>query len=515
LRPVGQTGADSSVSIVVRVTPRTDYRLSGSIRTRDLARGTGLGALLNVHELQGGTRVATNAVTGTTDWTRVQTSFNSGERSELTINCLLGGWGLSRGTAWFDDVRLEPLDKDAGALESMVRVVTAHYAQGGPSAESLATTLATAAGVGEGAAMSLLDGLLAGWPADAAPAKADARLDEALRALSASLSSDNRARLMTLAQRMGRGELFAGESAAAGKELIASLSDESTDVAARATAARRLLSLSDSAPSVDAILKLVSPQSPPALAAELTSSLALSRQDTTGAAILKKWNALPPSARKAAIDVLMRRGPWHAALLTAIEKGTVARGDLSAEQAQQLVAVAPDDAAAERARKLLAAGARPADADKQKLIDRLMPLAERRGDVAAGKVVYEKNCVACHMFAGTGGRVGPDLSGIGKNPRHEILLNIIDPNRSVEGNFKLWIVQTRDGQTISGRLDTESQTTVEMLDAAGKQHVVQRKDIRRMQSQATSIMPEGFEQLPEKELADLLEYLAQPVEPTK
>ena len=36
-----------------------------------------------------------------------------------------------------------------------------------------------------------------------------------------------------------------------------------------------------------------------------------------------------------------------------------------------------------------------------------------------------------------------------------------------------------------------------------------------MVSQPTSIMPEGFELLPEKELADLLEFLAQPVEAPK
>jgi putative heme-binding domain-containing protein len=293
------------------------------------------------------------------------------------------------------------------------------------------------------------------------------------------------------------------------------MSDESLDGAARLDAARRLLALGDTAPNVDAVLKLVTPQSPPALAAGLTSSLANSRQDATGATLLKKWNTLPPAARKAAVDVLLRRSAWHAALLDAIEKGTVGKGDLTAEQAQQLVAVASDPAAAKRAKGLLAAGGRLPDADRQKTIDRLMKVAEVRGDVARGKVSFEKNCAVCHVFAGVGGRVGPDLTGTGKNPRHEVLLNIIDPNRSVEGNFKLWIVQTRDGQTIAGRLDTETQTTVQLLDAAGKEHAVQRKDIKRMVSQPTSIMPEGFELLPEKELADLLEFLAQPVEAPK
>ena len=58
--------------------------------------------------------------------------------------------------------------------------------------------------------------------------------------------------------------------------------------------------------------------------------------------------------------MLLRRAAWHAALLDAMEKGTVARGDLTAEQAQQLVAVAADPQAAERAKKLLAAGGPPA-----------------------------------------------------------------------------------------------------------------------------------------------------------
>jgi putative membrane-bound dehydrogenase-like protein len=503
-------GADSSLSAVVKITPKTNYRLSGRIRTQNLSKANGLGALLNVHEFQSPARVMTPAITGTKDWTRVQTSFNSGERTEITINCLLGGWGKSRGTAWFDDVRLEPIGEGAGAIDTMVRVVTTHYSQGAP-AGSIAATLSAARGVDEGTALAVLDGLLAGWPADAA-LKPDVKVDEALRALSDSLSKDNRARLATLAQRVGRGESFAAESAAATKELVSTMSDESLDVAARLDAARRLLALGDNVQHVDAILKLVTPQSPPAVAAGLTSTLAESRQDAAGVALLKNWKTLPPAARKAAVDVLLRRSAWHTAMLDAMENGTVDRADLSAEQAQQLVTVAADPETAKRAKALLAVGGRLPDADKQKMLDKLLPIANKRGDTANGKAVYEKNCAACHIFAGAGGRVGPDLTGVGKNPRHEILINILDPNRSVEGNFRLWIVQTNDGQTISGRLDTESQTTVELLDAAGKQHVVQRKNIRRMIAQPTSIMPEGFELLPENDLTDLLEFLTQPVE---
>jgi putative membrane-bound dehydrogenase-like protein len=504
------SGADSSVSTVVKVTPNTNYRLSARVRTKGVRKDSGMGALLNVHEFQSPARVMTKPVTGNTDWTRVQTSFNAGARSQITVNCLLGGWGVSRGTAWFDDVRLEQIgDASLGALETMLRVVSTHYAQGAP-ANTVVATLAELRGVDEGTALAVLDGMLAGWPVDQ-KLTADAKADELLRTLSASLSTDNRARLATLAQRLGRGELFGSETAAAGKQLLASAADESLDAAARLDAAKRLLALSDTPENVDAILKLVTAQSPPAVAAGLTSAISSSRQDAAAGVLLKRWNALPPSARKAAIDVLLRRAAWHGALLDAMEKGTVGKGDLTAEQAQQLVAVAPDPNSTVRAKNLLAAGGRLPTKDKQKVLDKLLPAADKPGDVAAGKPVFEKNCAVCHTFAGVGGRVGPDLTGVGKNPKREILLNILDPNRSVEGNFRLWIVQSKDGQTISGRLDTESQTTVELLDATGKSQVVQRKDIKRMVSTPNSVMPEGFELLPEKDLSDLLAFLTQPV----
>jgi hypothetical protein len=38
--------------------------------------------------------------------------------------------------------------------------------------------------------------------------------------------------------------------------------------------------------------------------------------------------------------------------------------------------------------------------------------------------------------------------------------------------------------------------------------VLQRKDMNRLQASDLSVMPEGFEQLPPQDLADLLEFLA-------
>ena len=86
--------------------PHTRYRLAGWIRTQDVIPGTGRGALLNVQEVQG---VKTQVITGTSDWTRVEMTFDTGTNETVQVNCLLGGWGRSTGGSWYDDVTLEPV----------------------------------------------------------------------------------------------------------------------------------------------------------------------------------------------------------------------------------------------------------------------------------------------------------------------------------------------------------------------------------------------------------------------
>ncbi|MCC7376223.1 MAG: hypothetical protein IT581_16310 [Verrucomicrobiales bacterium] len=102
-------GGDLSWTSTARVEPFTRYRLSGWIKTENVQPvDGGRGALINLHDLQG---IATPAVTGTRDWTEVQTEFQTAEQSSIQINCLLGGWGRATGKAWFDDLVLTALSQ--------------------------------------------------------------------------------------------------------------------------------------------------------------------------------------------------------------------------------------------------------------------------------------------------------------------------------------------------------------------------------------------------------------------
>jgi hypothetical protein len=88
------------------VLPNTEYRLSGWIKTEGVAQAEPVDAGANLCVY--GTWTRTAALTGTNDWTYVSLTFNTGSSTEVTIAARLGYWsGITTGTAWFDQVRLE------------------------------------------------------------------------------------------------------------------------------------------------------------------------------------------------------------------------------------------------------------------------------------------------------------------------------------------------------------------------------------------------------------------------
>jgi len=148
--------------------------------------------------------------------------------------------------------------------------------------------------------------------------------------------------------------------------------------------------------------------------------------------------------------------------------------------------------------------------DRQKVLDRLMPLTKKSGDATAGKLVFKAQCAKCHTHSGEGTPIGPDLTGMAVHSKEHLLTDILDPSRSVEGNFRVWTVTTKRGRVISGLLASETKTSLEVIDAEGKRHALQRSDIEDLQSSTKSLMPEGFEnQLKPEDLVNLLEFLTQ------
>jgi putative membrane-bound dehydrogenase-like protein len=506
---VSEQGTDASWSAQVPVKPRTDYRLTAWIKTENVQKlGNARGALLNIHELQDPEHGATKPLLGDNDWTQVQLTFNSGEQTQLTVNCLFGGWGRARGAAYFDDVELTEAPGAAlpGEVGRIVRVVTTHYAQRGPT-DSIIPTLAALKGASSNVAVPVLDGLVSGWPQGEVPSIGE-REKSILTQLMQSMPESIRDRLLALAQKWNRIDIFGQDIAAIIQSLQKQTSDPSASDESRIAAAKRLVALNDSPEIIDSILKQVNTLTPPNLANGLINALTESRNRDTGRAVLATWPQFTPNTKRAAVAALMRRPDWTLAMLDAIEKNKISRTDLAAEHWSQLKQ-SPNKMIAFRADKL-SGTVSAISADREQIVKKLLPLAKEKGDPTRGKEVFTATCAVCHTFDGQGGKVGPDLTGVGARDRSEILIDILDPNRSVEANFRLWNITTKTGETYSGRLETETQTSIELLDIAGQKHAIQRKDIATMEGTQLSIMPSGFEALPPDDLKSLLEFLTRP-----
>jgi len=392
----------------------------------------------------------------------------------------------------------------AGAERRVIAIVLKQYAHRGP-VDSVVPTLQAIQHADPALATVAVDALAGTWPKDASPTLSDVQVSQ-IREVMKALPMDARDRMLLLAQRWGRRDLFANESAAVLDALRASVADASGDASTRVDAARRLISVDDGAATDAFILKQVSPREPPDLQVGLLDALGASKAGELANAIVDRYGQLAPVAQREAINLLLRRDARASALLDAVQSGKIDNRDLLPQQWSAL-GDNPDERIADRAKALQKSTGHAPTSDRKAIVEKFLPVANQSGDKDRGKLVFEQNCMVCHTLDGRGGKVGPELTGIGLKPRPELLHKVLDPNSSVEGTYRQWIVKTKSGDVIAGRIYAESRTSIELIDAAAKQYVLQRDDIDQLKPTPKTLMPEGFEQLGQDKLADLLAYL--------
>jgi len=391
-------------------------------------------------------------------------------------------------------------------VADITAIVTEHFARGEPTDEAMRSVLVALAGADRDVAGAILTGLTKGWPRGK-KVSLDDKAQATLVAALPRLDPGAQGQLLKLASAWGV-EGFDAQLKQIAEAFLKTLRDEKAADADRIAAAGQYIALrADSAEAAGELLGSITLRTPPAVAEGTIAALSASRAADTGPMLAKQAASFTPQVRAAALRILLGRPEWTLALLIAIENRQIALGDLALDQRQAL-ASHPDSTIRARAEKLLAQTGGLPDPDRQKVVESLHPLTEKTGDVARGKEVFLKQCSICHMHGGEGKRIGPDLTGMAVHPKDELLVHILDPSRSVEGNFRAYTVVTVDGQLLSGMLASESKTSLELVDNQGKQHVVLRDDIDELVASRKSIMPEGFEkQVPPEQIVDLLEFL--------
>jgi putative heme-binding domain-containing protein len=405
----------------------------------------------------------------------------------------LGSWDVSRAS-------------DVGSAGAVIRRVAEHYARGTPSTTigSLLVSLSkaqSAAIVGD-----VMAGLAAGWRSDQA-VQLDEATENAVLEMFQRATTAQRASLVALGSRWGSKKLesYAAEITADFRQRLSNDGDSDAD---RIAAAQQWIEFrSRDSATATTILELITPRTPPALGQGLIDAIGRSESPDVGQILAERLSALTPQLRATGLRVLLSRAEWTRALIDALNSGKLPLGDLTLDQKLALNNH-PNPGIAKRARDLLKRGGELPNPDRQKVVDELLTLTKATGDAASGKAVFLKTCAKCHTHSGEGTRIGPDLTGMAVHPKHELLVHIIDPGRSVEGNYRVYTVLTDDGRVFTGLLASESKTSIELIDAEAKKHTILREDIEQLAASAKSLMPDGVEkQHSSQEVMDLLEFL--------
>lgn len=147
------------------------------------------------------------------------------------------------------------------------------------------------------------------------------------------------------------------------------------------------------------------------------------------------------------------------------------------------------------------------------------------GDRARGEQIFNNkgNCMRCHMVAGRGGRMGPDLTDIGSHRSPSFLrTSILEPEAEVPETFSFYRrviymtdaylrvrVVTADGKQISGTRMDEDTFTIQLRDDSDRVYSFRKSELKELHKDwGKSPMPSYKNSLSASELEDVVAYLA-------
>lgn len=270
--------------------------------------------------------------------------------------------------------------------------------------------------------------------------------------------------------------------------------------------ATTLLGYSEYAKFKVALKKVMDSKNPPEL--QLASVNAIARlADPDGGTFLTNksiWSNYTPRVKSAVISALVSKPVLVNTLFQSIKNGTIAPSEISSNDRQRLMKHTDKEisSAATTLFQDLEGGGR------MKIYQEYRAKLNHKADAKKGKLVFEKSCSACHTYAGHGGSVGPDLTGVRNQPVDALLLHILVPNYEVYPSYQAISVETNDGGSYSGWITAETDNSITLKTAFGTQESLLRKNIKSLTNSGLSLMPEGLEQtMTREEMSELIAFL--------
>jgi len=132
------------------------------------------------------------------------------------------------------------------------------------------------------------------------------------------------------------------------------------------------------------------------------------------------------------------------------------------------------------------------------------------GDPGEGAIVYEDNCMECHILNDDDGSdLGPDLSGIAAQGLDFIADSVLQPTKVLTEGYETWVVVNNEGRQFTGLKTRNEEGEVDITNAFGDVETIDKADIKEIRMDDTiSLMPDDISEiLTVKEYQDMLSYL--------
>jgi putative membrane-bound dehydrogenase-like protein len=248
---------------------------------------------------------------------------------------------------------------------------------------------------------------------------------------------------------------------------------------------------------------LVPLESPEIQAAAVRAIAGFDRPEVPGI-LLTPWKGYSPAQRAQVVGFLLGRRAWIGSLLDAVRTGLVPAGEIPPSRREVLLQDR-DLAIRDRALALLAD---MAPGPRSPAIERYKPAIERAGDSERGRLIFDRECLACHKLGERGHTVGPNLASMRRKTPEEILVSILDPNREVSPEFVEYLVALDDGRVVSGIVASETPGGLALRGREGAEQTILRRNIAEIAGTGKSLMPEGLEKnITPPEMTDLITFL--------
>ena len=205
---------------------------------------------------------------------------------------------------------------------------------------------------------------------------------------------------------------------------------------------------------------------------------------------------------------------FAAVLLEAVAAKKIPRTEISAFDARQIRSL--NDAALNKKLQEVWGEIRETPADKQQLIVKwkaqLTPKALAFADKGQGRLLFTKVCANCHTLYGEGAKIGPDLTGGGRQILDFLLGKIADPSATVSADYRMNVVELKDGRVVNGIIAAQTDRIL-TLNTANGALTFNRGEVEKVTQSTQSLMPEGIlAPLTQSEVRDLIAYLSYPTQ---